>query len=142
MPRCTAHQRNGLPCRRRAVAGKEVCARHGGGPRAGAPRGNQNALKHGLYSKAIPDGYEGAHEEALALESLEKELALLRVRIAHALRPDNPNPPDLDQLSRAFHEVGNLVKIQFGLTGGRADQLDDALDQALVKIGQSLGIQL
>jgi glucans biosynthesis protein len=25
---------------------------HGGAPGSGAPRGNKNALKHGLYSKA------------------------------------------------------------------------------------------
>jgi uncharacterized protein YjcR len=51
-PRCGAKTRSGAPCRSPAVHGKKRCRMHGGAPGSGAPRGNQNALKHGLYSKA------------------------------------------------------------------------------------------
>jgi uncharacterized protein YjcR len=51
-PRCGAKTRAGKPCSSPAVQGKKRCRMHGGAPGSGAPRGNQNALKHGLYRKA------------------------------------------------------------------------------------------
>jgi uncharacterized protein YjcR len=49
--RCGAKTRSGKPCRSPAVRGKKRCRMHGGAPGTGAPRGNQNALKHGLYTR-------------------------------------------------------------------------------------------
>lgn len=50
-PRCGAKTRKGTPCRAPAVAGKKRCRMHGGAEGSGAPIGNQNALKHGLYTR-------------------------------------------------------------------------------------------
>ncbi|MGB2931330.1 MAG: HGGxSTG domain-containing protein [Methyloceanibacter sp.] len=50
-PRCGARTRLGHPCRSPAVSGKKRCRMHGGSEGSGAPRGNQNALKHGAYTK-------------------------------------------------------------------------------------------
>ena len=49
-PRCGAKTRSGRPCRSPAVQGKRRCRIHGGAKGSGAPKGNQNALKHGLYT--------------------------------------------------------------------------------------------
>ena len=50
--RCTAKsKRSGLMCQSPAVRGHNVCRMHGAC--GGAPRGNQNALKHGLYSAEL-----------------------------------------------------------------------------------------
>jgi hypothetical protein len=47
--RCRAiSKRSGKPCQAPAVRGHEVCRMHG--VRGGAPKGNRNALKHGLYT--------------------------------------------------------------------------------------------
>jgi hypothetical protein len=48
--RCGARTRSGRPCRSPAVQGKQRCRMHGGAPGSGAPRGNKNARKHGLYT--------------------------------------------------------------------------------------------
>lgn len=48
-PRCGAKTRSGNPCMSPAVRGKKRCRMHGGAQGSGALRGNQNALKHGLY---------------------------------------------------------------------------------------------
>ncbi|MCX7313612.1 MAG: hypothetical protein NTV56_18265 [Alphaproteobacteria bacterium] len=54
--RCGAKTRSGRPCQSPAVQGKERCRMHGGAPGSGAPQGNKNALKHGLYTReAIAD---------------------------------------------------------------------------------------
>jgi hypothetical protein len=50
--RCGAKTRSGAGCRSPAVHGKQRCRMHGGAPGSGAPKGNRNALKHGLYTKA------------------------------------------------------------------------------------------
>jgi uncharacterized protein YjcR len=50
--RCGAKTRSGKACRSPAVQGKRRCRMHGGAAGSGAPRGNQNAVTHGLYRKA------------------------------------------------------------------------------------------
>lgn len=47
--RCRARsKRSGLQCQAPAVRGYEVCRMHGAG--GGAPKGNKNALRHGLFA--------------------------------------------------------------------------------------------
>ena len=49
--KCFAKTRKGGLCQSLAVSGKKRCRMHGGAKGSGAPKGNQNALKHGCYSK-------------------------------------------------------------------------------------------
>ena len=49
--RCGAKTRSGKPCMAPAVSGKKRCRMHGGAPGSGAPKGNQNALKSGLFTR-------------------------------------------------------------------------------------------
>jgi hypothetical protein len=48
--RCGAKTRSGAPCQAPAVSGKARCRMHGGALGSGAPKGNSNALKHGLFT--------------------------------------------------------------------------------------------
>ena len=48
--RCGAKTRSSGACRSPAVHGKERCRMHGGAQGSGAPRANQNARKHGLFT--------------------------------------------------------------------------------------------
>ena len=50
-PRCGATTRKGTPCQAPAVSGKSRCRMHGGARGSGAPNGNQNAFKHGQFSR-------------------------------------------------------------------------------------------
>jgi len=49
--RCGAKTRRGGTCRSPAVAGMKRCRMHGGAPGSGAPLGNQNAVKHGHFTR-------------------------------------------------------------------------------------------
>jgi hypothetical protein len=49
-PRCGAKTRCCGSCRSPAVRGKRRCRMHGGAPGSGAPSGNQNARRHGLFT--------------------------------------------------------------------------------------------
>ena len=50
-PRCGAKTRTGVACNSPAVREKRRCLMHGGAPGSGAPRGNKNAVKSGLYTR-------------------------------------------------------------------------------------------
>ncbi|WP_079852794.1 HGGxSTG domain-containing protein, partial [Acinetobacter baumannii] len=50
--RCGATTRSGAPCRAPALRGQVRCRMHGGARRSGAPKGNRNARKHGLFTQA------------------------------------------------------------------------------------------
>ena len=63
--RCGAKTRSGGSCRSPAVSGKKRCRMHGGAAGSGAPRNNQNAITHGLFTK-------------LAIEERKQVQALLR----------------------------------------------------------------
>jgi uncharacterized protein YjcR len=69
-PRCGAKTRSGKPCMSPAVHDKRRCRMHGGAPGSGAPRGNKNALKHGLYTRE-------AIEERRQLQTLMRQSRLL-----------------------------------------------------------------
>ena len=49
--RCGAKTRAGGSCRAPAMRGKRRCRMHGGASGSGAPRGNGNARRHGLFTK-------------------------------------------------------------------------------------------
>jgi hypothetical protein len=50
-PRCGARTRRDGACRSPAVRGKKRCRMHGGAQGSGAPKANQNARKHGLFTR-------------------------------------------------------------------------------------------
>jgi uncharacterized protein YjcR len=49
--RCDAKTRSGGACRSPAAHGKKRCRMHGSAPGSGAPKANQNACKHGLFTR-------------------------------------------------------------------------------------------
>jgi hypothetical protein len=50
-PRCGAKTRSGHSCRSPALSGRKRCRMHGGAQGSGTPRANQNARKHGLFTR-------------------------------------------------------------------------------------------
>jgi hypothetical protein len=50
-PRCRAKTRSGGACRSPAVHGNKRCRMHGGAPGSSAPRANQSARRHGLFTR-------------------------------------------------------------------------------------------
>ncbi|WP_397416032.1 HGGxSTG domain-containing protein [Phenylobacterium sp.] len=51
--RCGARTRKGSTCQAPAVSGKKRCRMHGGATGSGAPKGNTNALKNGMFTKEM-----------------------------------------------------------------------------------------
>lgn len=74
-PRCGARTRSGGTCRSPAAHDKARCRMHGGTPRSGAPRGNRNACKHGLFTR---DASAERRQVRLMLDEARKLLRELK----------------------------------------------------------------
>ncbi|WP_244607694.1 MULTISPECIES: HGGxSTG domain-containing protein [Bradyrhizobium] len=74
-PRCGARTRHGTACRAPAMQGKARCRMHGGARRSGAPKGNRNALRHGMFTE---DGSAERHQVQALLEDAWKVLDELK----------------------------------------------------------------
>jgi uncharacterized protein YjcR len=73
-PRCAAKTRKGTPCQAPAVAGKARCRMHGGAAGSGAPKGNKNALKHGLYTAEAKEMRRHIRELQRRTQEIIKEM--------------------------------------------------------------------
>ncbi len=76
--------------------------------RGGQP-GNQNARKHGLYSKHLPSQKASEYDSVLAVRDLSPEIALLRFKIMELL-----NDPEAshDHLIKSLNTLARLTDIQ------------------------------
>lgn len=81
--------------------------------RGGQP-GNQNARKHGLYSLAATPAQRRAISGAAKINTLDQEIALLRVKIKSALKN---NPENIGAISNAAGLLGSLIKLEANLGG-------------------------
>ena len=58
-----------------AVNGKRRCRMHGGAEGSGAPKGNKNALKHGLYTREALEERRRLRKLSADARKMLKELA-------------------------------------------------------------------
>ena len=72
--------------------------------RRGAPLGNQNARTHGFYSSTLREKEREPFQNAVHLNGLQGEIALLRLKIRRIVSyPDAP--PDL-----LFQAINTLIR--------------------------------
>lgn len=137
---CQGITRRGRRCRRPAKAGSDTCGlQHGRGSTAGAPKGNVNARKHGLYSDLIaPDELEALARFGAA-EGLADEIALLRSRIYRAVKDGGA---ELDAIGRACGRLTQMLKAQRVLKGESANEFERALNEVLASVTEELGLRL
>ncbi|MFC1925655.1 hypothetical protein ACFLW2_03045 [Chloroflexota bacterium] len=107
--------------------------------KGGAPRGNQNARKHGFYSKYLTDTEELEMKEAKGIEGLDDELSLLRVKLGRLL--DN-QPDRVDLHLRAVGMIARLTRSRDGLTMTKNEGLQCAINNILTEVGVPLGLKL
>ena len=83
----------------------------------GAPKGNQNARKHGFYSKVLDEAEQLDFELAAGVEGFDDEIALLRVKIKSLLEND---PENIKLLMDATNTLANLVKTKYKISRSRS----------------------
>ena len=103
----------------------------------GAPKGNQNARKHGFYSKVLDEAEQLDFELASGVEGFDDEIALLRVKIKSLLEND---PENIKLLMQATESLAKLVKTKYKISKEQKQGLKEAIGNVLKDIAIPLGI--
>jgi hypothetical protein len=98
--------------------------------RPGAPEGNQNARKHGFYSRLLDKKDRSNYHKALSIEGLDGEINVLRAKIMTLLELDPDNLPLLIQASAT---LARLLRTRQMLSGSREEKLRRAVQRTLAK---------
>jgi hypothetical protein len=133
--RCQARTRSGVGCARAALRGERVCASHAG--RCGARPGNRNAVRHGLYSRALAAEERESLAAAYQVEGLAEEIGVTRLLIARALR--QPEVP-LGAYAGLLHALRRQVRLQQQLAREERTALEGALGTVLEAAASELGL--
>ena len=103
----------------------------------GAPKGNQNARKHGFYSKVLDEAEQLDFELASGVEGIDDEIALLRVKIKSLLEND---PENIKLIMQATNTLAGLVKTRYNISKEQRKGLKEAIGNVLKDIALPLGI--
>ncbi|BAQ34254.1 hypothetical protein ABFB50_04095 [Dehalococcoides sp. THU3] len=103
----------------------------------GAPYGNQNARKHGFYSRVLDTDELEDYEQATLAEGIDEEIALLRVKIKSILRHD---PDNLKLLMQAVTTLSRLLSARYNISRQDKGGLREAIFNVLRDVAVPLGI--
>lgn len=108
--------------------------------KGGAPLGNQNARKHGFYSRALKEAEKADFEDARDVEGIDEEIALLRVKIKSLVEYD---PQNIILIMRAVEYIGRLIRIKNNISKndkkGLLDAVSSALKDIILPVGMTIG---
>ncbi len=103
----------------------------------GARKGNQNARKHGFYSKVLDEAGQLDFELATGVEGIDGEIALLRVKIKSLLERD---PENIKLIMQATNTLAGLVKTSYNISKEDKKGLKEAIANVLRDVALPLGI--
>lgn len=145
--KCSHTTLAGKPCNAWAIRGSDppTCAIHAKLTGGGAPKGNQNARKHGFYSNQFTAEEAAKLLEVQEQEGLEDEIVLTRIqlyRIAnytkHMLEEAESNNrlPSLRDLSTAIRLHNDTLKALATATrmSGPGRSFGDIIDEVLEEL--------
>ncbi len=103
----------------------------------GAPKGNQNARRHGFYSRVLDEVEKLDFELAAGVEGIDDEIALLRVKIKSLLEHD---PENIKLIMAATNALAGLVKTRYNISKEDRKGLKEAIGNVLRDVAVPLGI--
>jgi len=103
----------------------------------GAPKGNQNARKHGFYAKVLDEAEQLDFELATGVEGIDGEIALLRVKIKSILKND---PENIKLITQTTDALARLVRTRYNISKEDKKGLKEAIGNVLRGVALPLGI--
>ena len=103
----------------------------------GAPKGNQNARKHGFYSRVLDEAEQLDFELATGVEGIDDEIALLRVKIKSILEND---PDNIKLIMQVTNALARLVRTRYNISKEDKKGLKEAIGNVLRDVALPLGI--
>ena len=105
----------------------------------GAPKGNQNARKHGFYSRVLDEAEQIDFQLATGVEGIDDEIALLRVKIKSLLEHD---PENIKLIMQATNTLARLVRTRYNIGNEDKKGLKEAIGNVLRDVALPLGISI
>lgn len=104
----------------------------------GAPKGNQNARKHGFYARVMTEAESLELEEASSIEGLDDEIALIRVKLRHLVEE---HPDRIDLHMKAANMIARLIRTRYNISAEEKKSLREAIATVLKEVALPLGIK-
>jgi hypothetical protein len=105
----------------------------------GTQKGNQNARKHGFYSKVLDETEQVQFQAARDIQGIDEEIALLRVKIQSILEHD---PENVNLIMRATGILARLIRTKYELDAGQSRGLKEAIGNVMREIAIPLGVKV
>jgi len=103
----------------------------------GAPPGNQNARKHGFYSRALTEAEQLEMEEAVYVDGVDQEIALLRIKLRELVEGQ---PDRIDLHLEAANTIARLVRTRYQISKEQKKSLKEAIAKVLTEVAVPLGV--
>ena len=104
--------------------------------KGGAPTGNQNARTHGFYSNALNEVEKLELEQAVGVEGIDAEVALLRVKLKRVLEKD---PQNIKLIMQAANMIAKLLKASEKMTPKQKKKVEEAVDNSITDVAHPMG---
>ena len=103
----------------------------------GAPKGNQNARKHGFYSRSLTEAEKVDLDEASLIEGIDQEIAFLRMKLKELAERE---PDRVDLHLEAANTIARLIRTRYQVSKEQNQSLKEAITKVLTEVAGPLGI--
>lgn len=103
----------------------------------GVPKGNQNARKHGFYSKVLDEAQQLDLIAAEDITGIDNEIAILRVKIKAVLEQD---PENIKLIMEATNTLARLLRTKYNLDKSQGKSVKEAILKVVSDLAVPLGI--
>jgi hypothetical protein len=104
-----------------------------------ARKNNPKSKRQGFYAQALSEAEKPVLEEARAIEGLDEEIAVLRVKLRKLIEND---PDKFDLHLKVTNTIARLVGIRYDISKDQKKSLREAITRVLTEIAIPLGVKI
>ncbi|MBI2832516.1 MAG: hypothetical protein HYX79_09700 [Chloroflexi bacterium] len=103
----------------------------------GGQKNNQNARTHGFYSKVLDETEKAYLTQAVEVDGLDSEIAILRVKIMSLLEKD---PHNTELILQAVRTLSRLVRDRSLIKRNQKKSLKEEIGDVLKNVALPIGV--